>query len=438
MRLTIKWLAVAAVSVAGLGLPHRAAAAGRALTVEQAVELALATNPRIASARERLRAADDQASSVRARLLPSVHLSEEYQVYNSAFLISFQPGTAIQVRDQKTNTFVASAVQPVLGLLRIDHQQAAQGESAEAGRAQLLALEADLRQAVQTQFLRFFEARALEQIADASVRELGEQVTVARARLASGVITQADLLRIEVAVANARQEGLQALSQAQTARAQLVSIIGLPAEEAEGLELLEPAELLAAARRPEAPLAALLPQARLRRPEVAQQHHLTLAADHQARALTYSLLPDIDLEAAYTRIDGQVFAPPNSAFVGVRAQWAIWEWGAIAYQRRAALAQASAARRDAEALQRQIEVEVTSSVAVGDAARGAVDAAEKAIASAEEAYRVTEAQVKAGTATTTDLLGAQASLTQARLNLARAQYELALARVSLGRATGSS
>ena len=45
-------------------------------------------------------------------------------------------------------------------------------------------------------------------------------------------------------------------------------------------------------------------------------------------------------------------------------------------------------------------------------------------------------QVKAGTATTTDLLQAEASLTEARLNLTRAQYEMAQVAVLLRRATG--
>jgi outer membrane protein TolC len=49
---------------------------------------------------------------------------------------------------------------------------------------------------------------------------------------------------------------------------------------------------------------------------------------------------------------------------------------------------------------------------------------------------VTNALVQAGSATTTDLLDAQAALTTARLNLARAQYERAIQRVSLGRVLG--
>jgi outer membrane protein len=449
--------ASAALAVATAGWPA-VAAAGRGLTVEDAVALALRTNPRLASGRDRQRAAAEVATSVGRRMMPIVRLNEEYQAYNAPFAINFAAAAAggagggavagmggtsgassgITVREQLTNTFVASAAQPVLGLFRLNNERLAQAEGAAAAEAQLSVSEADVREAVETQFLRFFEAQALEQIAQSSVRELADQVTVAKARLASGVITQADLLRIEVAVANAHQQGLQAHSQAEVARAQLFAAIGLPPSEASAFTLLEPVALLAVARQPSRPLGALLPEARLRRPEVAQQLHLTRAAERQADASGFALLPDIDLEAAYTRVDGQIFAPPNSAFVGVRAQWAIWEWGATWHQRNAALAQASAARRDAEAVDRGIELEIEASVAEGDAARGAVDAADKAISSAEEAYRVTEAQVKAGTATTTDLLEAQSALTQARLNLTRAQYELALSHVSLVRAAGGS
>lgn len=184
-------------------------------------------------------------------------------------------------------------------------------------------------------------------------------------------------------------------------------------------------------------LASLLPLAAQRRPELTQQNHLILAADHERGARTYAMFPEVDLEGAYMRLYGQPFQPASSWFVGVKASWAIWEWGASDLARRAAIAQADAARRDRDTLERQIEAELTSSLAAGEAARGAVGSAEKAVASAEEAYRVTDASVKAGASTTTDLLQAQAELTQARLNLTRAQYELALSDVTLTRATGA-
>jgi outer membrane protein len=271
------------------------------------------------------------------------------------------------------------------------------------------------------------------------VHELSEQVTVAKARLASGVITNADLLRIEVAVANAQQQGLEAHSQAQTARAQLFAAMGIMPGEGAELTLVEPATRLASARsRSTAPsLGSLLPQAQAHRPELKQQEHLVLAADRQVAAKTYALLPDIDAEGAYIRTDGQLFAPPNQAYLGLKATWAIWEWGATNLQRKAAAIQADAARRDQEVLARQIEAELTASVAQGDAARGAVDTAGKALASAQEAYRVTDAALKAGAATTTDLLESESALTQARLNLTRAEYDLVLSDVAMAHATGA-
>jgi outer membrane protein len=433
-RTRLTGLLVTAIAVVA-GAP--AQAAPRALTIDDAVALALQTNPHLAAARERLRGGDEGVTSADRRMLPSIHLSEELQYYNAPFALNFG-GMAFTARDQTTNAFVASANQPVLGLLRANHERETLVEQVAADKAQIAAAEADLRANVETQFLRIFEAQALEQIAASSVRELSDQVTVAKARLASGVITQADLLRIEVAVANAQQQGLEAHSQGQTSRAQLFAAIGLGPTDAAELTLVEPSARLTGARARGAapPFTTLLPRTQAQRPELMQQAHLVAAADRQVSAHGYALLPDVDLEAAYLRIDGQPFSPKNSEYVGVKAQWAIWEWGAEEHQRRAAAALADAARRDREMLERQIEAELVSSLAQGDAARGAVDSAEKAVASAEEAYRVTDAALKAGAATTTDLLESQAALTQARLNLTRAQYELVLSEVALTHASG--
>ncbi|HSS39338.1 MAG TPA: TolC family protein, partial [Polyangia bacterium] len=394
-------------------------------------------HPRLAAARARAESGEVQATSTGRRMLPSIHLSDEAQYWNAPFSVSLGGGS-LTVRDQKTNTFVAAGAQPLVGLLRQNDEQTAQAEQSAAQRAQVAAGESDLRATVETQFLRVFEAQALEQIAAASIRELGDQVTVAKARLQSGVITNADLLRIQVAVANAQQQALEARSQAQTARAQLFAAIGIAPGDAAELTLVEPTERLNAARNPKpvGTLGSLLPLAAQRRPELAQYAHLVSAAERQRRASGFALLPDIDFEAAYVRTDGQQFAPKNSAYVGLKANWAIWEWGATALQRKSAAIQAEAAQRDREMLERQIESELTASLAQGDAARGAVGSAGQAVASAEEAYRVTDAAVKAGTQTTTDLLQAQSELTQARLNLIRAQYELVLSDVALARATG--
>jgi len=415
------------------------------LSVEEAEKLALDGNPQLRAAKERAGAAHDQARAVRGRLGFAVRLSEEYQHFDCPFGISFttfQGGCAadlpmggmgaIIARKQDTNTFAALVDQPLVGLLHSGYEFVAQRESARAADAGVTVGEAALREQVRAGFLRYFEARALTQIAAASVEELAEQVKVARARLAAGVLTNADLLRVVVAQANARQQQIVAATQADVARANLLNLIGLPADD-RGIELEEPRALLAKAAQalPDGGPAAR--EAERRRPEL-QQAKLAIRATRDARKARWlSLLPEVDAEGGYLRIDGQLFAPNNQWYVGVRASWAIWEWGASFYQARAAGRLAQAAAFDAESQRRAVATEVQTGLDQTRAAGVAVDVAETAIASAEEAYRVTNALLQAGSATTTDLLDAQAALTTARLNLTRAQYERAIRRVSLGR-----
>ena len=425
---------VVCCAVATLSSLNAAAGESRVITVDDAVTLAIAQNASLQAARARLEAGQAAASSTARRLAPAIRLGDEYQHYNSAFIVPMGGGALFPVRKQDTNLFTVTADQPLLGLLRLSADYSGQEKSAEAGAAQLQSAELSLRQAVETMYLRVFEARALEGTALASERELNDRLEVARAQLATGVLTEADVLRVQVAAANARQQAIQAHSQELVSRAGLLALMGLPADDA-GVTFVEPKSLLESGqKRPEA--AAAQDQALSGRPEIVQTRLSLQAGEHQRRARLYALLPEIDLEAAYLRSYGQIVLPTNSAFIGLNAKWAIWEWGASYAAYRASQAQARAAAFDLENQKQQIRAEVTSGMAQLDAATSAISVAEQAITSAQEAYRVTDAQLQAGTATTTDLLEAQSALTQARLNYLRAQYELAISRVNLRRALG--
>jgi outer membrane protein TolC len=421
-------------ALATLSSVDAAAGEARVITVDEAVAMAMAQNAALQAARARLEAGQAAASSTARRLAPAIHLGDEYQHYNSTFDAAISPVASFRVRGRDTNMFTVAADQPLLGLLRLSADYSGQQESAEAGAAQVESAELSLRQVVETLYLRVFEARALEGTALASERELNDRLDVARAQLATGVLTEADVLRVQVAAANARQQAIQAHSQELVSRAGLLALMGLPADDA-GVTFAEPKSLLESGQKPPE-AAAAHDQALSGRPEILQTRLSLQAGEHQRRARLYALLPEIDLEGAYLRSYGQVIVPTNSAFIGLKAQWAIWEWGASYAAYRASRAQARAAAFDLENQKQQIRAEVTSGMAQLDAAASAISVAEQAITSAQEAYRVTQAQLLAGTATTTDLLEAQSALTQARLNYLRAQYELAISRVNLRRALG--
>lgn len=410
------------------------------LSVEDAVQRALDASPQLRAARERRDGVADQARSVRGQLLPAGVLSEELQHYRGPFMVGLTlPGLpaspSLSIRDQNTNTFVAAVRQPLLGLARLSQEYVAALRGADAASAQVDGGERAVREAVESGYLRLFEARAAMEIAQASQEQLTEQLAVAEARLKAGALTDADVLRVKVARANIRQQELQAKLQASSARTALLTLLDLPLDEA--VEFGEPSTLLADAAKPPPGAAEATAQALQRRPELAQAARQQESAEAASRARLLALLPEIDAEAAYIRIDGQALAQKDSAYIGVKASWPVWTWGTQWYAHRAAAHQAEAARLLCDDAQRQVRAEISTRLEQLEAASSAIEVARAALESAEEAFRVTAAVVQAGSGTTTDLLDAQSALTQARLNLVRARYQQALGWVQLRRALGA-
>ena len=302
-------------------------------------------------------------------------------------------------------------------------------------KERIKATDARLIETVRNGFLRYFEALAAADVAKASETELADQLRIARVRQRAGVITIADRLRVQVALANAHQQEVEAQAEAEIARTSLLDTIGLDVED-EAIVLEEPTTLLDIAARPVADRPAVARAAVGRRPAVRAAQRGYEAAVATQRSRIFAMLPDVDFEAAYVRVDGQLFAPQNSWYAGIKAQWTFWEWGAAYFTQRSAGHEARAAQLDLRNQERQVLVEVRNAFSHFDAATAAVVAAQQAIDSANEAYRVTTKLVESGAATTTDLLNAQSELTTARLNLTRHRYEQAMARVTLMRLSG--
>lgn len=411
------------------------APAAQRLSMDQVVQMAVGSSPALKAARARARGNEEQAKSLRGRLLPSVNLSDEYQRWDSRFSVPIpDPTRPLTARDLSTNAFVVSAGQPLLGLLHLSSDHSALATAAEAATFDARTLEANLRDEVRAEFLRMFEAHTLAGVARASQDQLAEEIAVAKEKLAAGVLTPADVLRLNVAAANARQQEIQAAAAEQVSRATLLIAIDREPED-QAVIFVEPVtpENADAA---EGDLAPLVAKALHQRSEI---HGATLAAEaasKSSRSRTYDLLPEIDLEAGYMHMTGQAFVKKDSAFIGLRAGWQIWDWGARWFQHRAAESQAVAARAQADDVRRKVQTDVAAKLANVRATASALETGRTTIGSAEEAYRVTTVLLAAGSANTTDLLDAQSALTQARLNFARARYEYALARIRLSRALG--
>src|SRR5262249_39685768 len=152
---------------------------------------------------------------------------------------------------------------------------------------------------------------------EASIEQLQKQVQDAQARYNAGTITKADLLRFQTAVANAEQQRITAATQAQTARQALLTFLARNPEDPT-LEFVEPVDLerQASARLTES-RDEMINRALKNRPEVARAQKEAEAARANGQARMFELLPEVDVQAAYSNVRGQIFAPENSSFIGV-------------------------------------------------------------------------------------------------------------------------
>ena len=409
------------------------------LTIDEAVNEALRVNDQLKAVRYRAEGAEDTARSARGRLLPALSASDTWQHWDGPFVISLgppgTPSSGLVARNINTNVFTVAAQQPILGLLHRERDLKAASASADASRADEQDAQSQIAEQVRATYLRHFGSRAGVAIAEASIEQLQKQVQDAQARYNAGTITKADLLRFQTAVANAQQLRIQQATLAQTARQALLTLLARNPEDPT-VEFVEPVDLeKQAAVRPPESVDELINRALKNRPEVARAQKEAEAARANGQARMWALLPEVDVQAAYSNVRGQVFQPENASFIGVVSSWPFFTWGTRWYAAQSAQRQADASASLLENTRKQVAFDVSSKAVQLDAQFVAVQVAETAIASAEEAYRVTTAQVSAGTATTTDLLDAQSALTTARANLARAQYDRAIARVALDRAT---
>jgi outer membrane protein len=430
------------------------ASGARELTLDQAVELALRNSPRMKVARANAEAQADQARSARGHLLPTVAVSVLYanssspEDVNVKELIGPFLGSSgssgsggamipseIPLKGFQAGLGSVAVAQPITGLFHLSEDYAAASDEADASAEDARTTEADVRLQVETGLLTLFEARALIGIAKASRTLLQDQLELTQAELKAGVLTRADVLRVQVAVANADQQIIQAEVQDQVARASLLTQIGYPPE-ATDITFAEPKEL--ESRQAPSQFTDAEQYALSHRHEITSATQNQQAAHESYLAASFRLLPEISASGSYMRIQNLPSAiPPDYFLFELSASWPIWQWGSTYYAARAAEAREDAAAARVEGTRQQVSLEVDQRLAEERAAAHAVSVAQDAIQQAEEAFRVTEALVKAGSATTTDLLDAQSALTQARLNLVRAKYQDLRARAALTRALGA-
>jgi outer membrane protein len=278
-------------------------------------------------------------------------------------------------------------------------------------------------------FVRVLQLEATVRATAAAVAAAESDRQRARARREVGVATAADVLTVDVHLADMRQRQIAAAGDLAVGRMQLAEAVGLP--------LTASIVPVRSALRP-APADgdALVREALAKHPQLLQADiHLQLAENGQ-RTARAAFLPTVGVQGGW-EFNGETLGAQQSSWV-VGAEVRVNVFRGFADTARITEAGHARARATAERerVERRIEVAVRAALAQLAAARAREEAGRAALTQARESQRIIRDRYEGGLATITDVLRAAEAALEAESRATTAETDVILQTVALDRALG--
>jgi len=339
-----------------------------------------------------------------------------------------------------STAFVASLSVPISDyLFRISQGYSAASHNEKSKRIELEAEGLQAGADAKIAYYNWLRARGSVVVTKQAVDQSRSHVDDANKTFAVGLISKADVLRLEAQLAGAQQTQAETEALSLLSEEQLRILLQIPAGEtlAIGADVMhEPAEPV------NETMAALQDQAMARRLEIRALDETEMSLKEAVSIARAGYLPRLDAFADATMANpNQRIFPTQNRFdgtwdAGVRLSWtlndALVASGATAEAkaRMASIAEQKGILRDG------LRLEVVSAYADMQKSVATIEASERQLTASEESLRVRNELFKNGKATSVELVDAEAEVTRARLGRLNARIGLAVARVRLDHATG--
>jgi outer membrane protein TolC len=413
------------------------------LTLADAIARARSQNPDARAAEIAEREALTRVDQARAGYFPRVDFSEAWQRGNQPVFVF---GSLLAQRRFTESNFAIAALNhpdPVsnhrgaltLGQVAFDGGMTRAGvRSAHRGvdAAAIMKAQAarDLAVTATEAFGQVLMADAFARAAAAAVETAEDDATRARQRREAGLVTDADVLALDVHLAQMREQRIRAEADARVARARLNQVMGAPLDERFELDgTLAPPEA-------SAPAAVMEDEAVRGRPEVRLAAIQVAVAENARTMARAAFLPQVGLQGGW-EWNGHTFADRASSwFVGAEVRVNLFH--GLADRARLAEANETIAKRrvELEKAESLVRLDVRATIARLEAARARTDVGRAAVAQAREAQRIVRDRYENGMADVTALLRAANAVLQADAQDVAARVEVLLQTAALDRALG--
>jgi len=411
----------------------------RPLSLADALNIALQQNGTILKARSDLEGSAGVVAQTKAIVYPKATITGQYQRVQDSSIDTPAGSTFVFGTDQSWNTQI-QLVQSLYEGGRMASSLRSAKLTEQQARLQYQTVVADTLLAVRISYCDILLAAQQITVREASVKLLQQELEDQKRRYDAGTVPRFNVLRAEVAVANARPQLSRARNAYRITKNNLVNLLGynlsravledVPLQLTDPLNIAPyPIELPAAIQQAFANRTEL---AALRKAEALRREDITTA-----RA---GYLPSLQAFGGYgvrsSSFEADLTAEKHGWFVGAQVGWNIFDGLLTQGKVTSAKAAHEKAVTELDDSGRRIELEVRTAYSDFIEAREVLESQQKVQEEAEESLRLAKARADAGTATQLDVLDAETSLTEARTTQSLAQRDYAVAVARLERAVG--
>ena len=402
-------------------------------TLEDAWNIALASDHRLQASRMNVESSKQTLSAAKAARYPALSLESGYTLLNNApAAVLDEPMAAIDripTGEDKSLFYKTTMTLPLFTSGRlskgIDKAISTLNSVIQDKVKTLL----DLKLNVAEAYISVLRAQRLVGVAETNVSSLVSYATDVKNFYEQGMVTKNDMLAAEVSLADARQRLTQASNALNIARASYNRLLGRPLDQQLNIDDFSTEPV-----RPD--FENLKSKALEKRPELISLSEQARALQYQASGIRSSTLPQLLLSGGYsfTQNKYQVYEDVWSATLGLR--WDIFDGGISRHNASALMQKAEAlneVRKDTASL---ISLQVRQACLDIDESYKRIEVTREAVSQSEENLKVAKDRYREGVGTNTEVLDAETLRTRSYSNHYNALYDAALSNIRLKYVTG--
>ena len=400
-------------------------------TLRRALEYAAANNPDARIAEHRIAMASASLGQANSAFWPKAQIQSSYSRTDNPMMAfgnilnqrAFDPSLQFNSVPEMDNINVRGLITaPIYAGGRSVAERNAAKANRQASRLEKIAALNQLELEVTRTFLAIHRTGQLKASVQATVHAFETNLVVSQRRFENGSALKADVLDMEVRLAEAREHLVRARNAGLLAEHALKNLLGIESDEPISVD-------------------ASLPQlsvpgnVSLERPELLALGHRVEAARSRIRGAKSGHLPrvnafgNVDYDyGTITRGDGTSYA------AGVVAYWDLWD----GFSTRSKINEARAGLESIQEEARKVRLEIDFERMQGRlnllAAKERLAASEKAVAQAAESVKLTRDRFAQGLALSSQLIDAETALLAAKVRRAEAESDEQLAIASLRKA----